>query len=141
MALSNKQISRLLLGALRSANVGVTPDDVDELDIYVENGFQFLEEQHFYDPKQYATVSADIAVQYYAAWRYCSLRPNLVQLSVYYGQEFANARRVWAGKAAEEVNIDHNEYPENRRRVSWNEEDPLDQSFNVFGVDPNRLGN
>lgn len=140
MALTDKQIARLLLGAMRSNGGDVSPDDIDELQIYVSNGFEYLEEHHQYDPRQYATVSADIAVQFFAGWRFCSIRPNMVSFAQYYQQQFEVAEQDWAGEAATAVNIHHNEYPENRTRVSWNNADPLNQSTNVFGVDPNRLG-
>lgn len=140
MSLTDAQISRILLGALKSGGAPVTQDDVGELDIYVENGYEYLEEQHTYDPRQYATNSSSIAVQYFAGWRFCSLRPNLADLSSFYQAQFERAEMDWAGQAAEQVNIHHNEYPENHTRVSWNNPDPLNMDDNVFGVDPNRLG-
>ena len=138
--MTDKQISRTLLGALRGSGVNVKPDDVDELDIYVANGYEYLEEHHQYDPRQYATTTAQEAVKFYAAWQFCVFRPDLANLAARYREEFKAARIDWAGEAATQVNIHHNEYPENRTRVSWNNQDPLNQSTNVFGVDPNRLG-
>lgn len=137
--MTDKQISRLMLGPLVNAGIA-TPDDVDELDIYVTNGYEYLEEHHQYDPRQYATISSAIAVQMFAGWRFTSIRPNSGSLASYYQGQFEKAEMDWAGEASTAVNIHHNEYIENQTRVSWNNIDPLNQANNIFGVDPNRLG-
>ncbi len=130
MALSDTQIARLLLGAFRGSGVNVKEDDIAELEIYVANGYDWLEENHIYDPKQYAVTTSAIAVQHYAAWRFCSIRPDLADLAAFYYNQLEIAEIDWAGQAAEDANIHHNEYPENRTRVSWNNDDPFgDEAF------------
>jgi len=140
MSLTTNQISRLALAGLRGSKVNVKPDDIDELDIYVEQGFDYLEEEHTYDPKQYGVTSSSFAVRHFAMWQFCAVRPDLINLAQYYEGQFEKERMNWAGVASTQVNISHNEYPENRTRVVWNNEDPLGNGYNEFGVDPNRLG-
>jgi hypothetical protein len=139
MSLTDAQIARLALGGFRG-RVNVNADDVDELVIYVGTGYDFLEEQHNYDPRQYAITSSAVAVQHWAMMRFCEVRPDLLELASFYRGLFRQSQLDWAGEAATQFNIHHNEYPENRTRVSWNNDDPLNQSQNIFGVDPNRLG-
>jgi len=140
MALTDAQITTLVLGSLRGEGVNVNEDDRDEVELYVANGFEYLEERYQYDPKQFGIAAADIAVQYFAAWRLCSARPSLIQMGQYYKEQFELALIEWSSRASIERNIDWMEYPDNQNRVSYNNEDPLDQNVNEFGVNRNRLG-
>lgn len=140
MALTDEQIAKLSLGALRRSGISVSPDDLEEMELYVEEGFDYLEEHHVYDPKQYAVTSGTTAVQYYALWRFCSIRPDMANLSSHYKNEYMLAERSWSGEAATQANIDHSEYPENRTRVTWNNDDPLNQSRGGLFDSRYRLG-
>ena len=140
MAMTDAQIARILLGALVGEGVNATEDDIDEIILYVDNGFEYLEERHVYDPKQFGVTAADIAVQYYAGWRFCSVRPSLIELAQYYKGQFELATIEWTSRASIERNIEWMEYPENQGRTSYNNTDPLGQLTDIFGVDRNRIG-
>lgn len=140
MGMTDAQIARTVLGPLRSEGANVTPDDLDEIKLYVQNGFEYLEETYIYDPKQYAINAADTAVRYYAAWQFCDMRPSMVNLAGHFQVQFEIWEIRWQSAASREVNIDWMEYPENQNRVSYNNENPLNQGTDVFGVDRNRIG-